>query len=576
MPDNPRYRIMEHRGTISAPTVRRMKQPKTRQATLYRLTPDVRGTREEMFDAYTTYISARRLDEMGADVQFIDVAGAPAIWIEIQGDAAAARWCADASVTTGLELSCTDCRSGGVLLLGVDGAAYAMSYGSGYLLVPDELKDQRFGLRFLIRRLDPDQVRDLVRRRPDARGRTDTTWVVGGAPVWTLGVAENVEIIRRIGGKAKDLKVAFSSRDSRPVNVEGSVGLKMPFAVEPRVLISEIRECERVCREEEPDPRLAFIEWIQPVADTAVLARLERELDELLAGTTERLVPVVPTSVLEHYDEAHTFTVRIGYGRAESVPALELEDFLRYTRNRRPGERVKAVRTGRVYLNAADDTELGSALAIKWLEANVSLDSERYFLMDGGWFQIGSDYVRTSRDEISHLFPVAPSVTLPAWSLPAKRTEYDYNRSVAARHGGEYLCLDRNQSVRDALDARSSLEICDLLGPHNELIHVKRAAGSAPLSHLFFQGLISAQSLIAGPPSVRERFVATVGGLPNGRTLPPDFKPTKVIYAILMENGKRLTPDTLFPFSQATLAHAARILGTYGIAVETVGIPSAA
>jgi uncharacterized protein (TIGR04141 family) len=101
------------------------------------------------------------------------------------------------------------------------------------------------------------------------------------------------------------------------------------------------------------------------------------------------------------------------------------------------------------------------------------------------------------------------------------------------------------------------------------------AAGSAPLSHLFFQGLISAQSLITGPPSVRERFVATVARMPNGRTLPRDFKPTKVIYAILMENGKLLTPNTLFPFSQATLAHTARILSTYGVEVEVIGILTA-
>jgi uncharacterized protein (TIGR04141 family) len=553
-----------------------MKRPRTRQATLYRIVPSVRGTHEEIFDAYTAYISAHQLDEMGADVRFIDMAGVPAIWIGIQSDNNIAKWCADASVTMGQALSYTDCRSGGVLLLGVDGTAYAMSYGSGYLLVPDELKDQRFGLRFLIRRLDSDQVHDLVRRRPDARGRTDSTLVAAGAPVWTLGVAENVEIIRRIGGKAKDLKVTFSFRDDRAVNVEGSVGLKMPFGVDPDALISDIRECERVCREEEPDERLAFIEWIQPVADTIIRTKLDGELDKLLADATEFLVPVVPTSVLEHYNEAHTFTVKIGYGRTESVPTLELEDFLRHTRNQRPGERVKAVRIGHVYLNAADDEELDSALAIKWLEANVSLDAERYFLMDGDWFQIGADYVRTSRDEISRLFPATPSVELPAWSLPAKRTEYDYNRYVAARYRGEYLCLDRNQSVRSPHGARSSLEICDLLGSHNELIHVKRAAGSAPLSHLFFQGLISAQSLITGPPSVRERFVATVAGLPNGRTLPPDFKPTKVIYAILMENGKELTPDTLFPFSQATLAHAARILGTYGLEVEVIGIPAGA
>jgi len=75
-------------------------------------------------------------------------------------------------------------------------------------------------------------------------------------------------------------------------------------------------------------------------------------------------------------------------------------------------------------------------------------------------------------------------------------------------------------------------------------------------------GLISAQSLVAGPPSVLERFVRTVAALPHGRSLAAGFKPTRVVYAILLPKGRQLTPDTLFPFSQATLAHAARILGT--------------
>ena len=195
--------------------------------------------------------------------------------------------------------------------------------------------------------------------------------------------------------------------------------------------------------------------------------------------------------------------------------------------------------------------------------------------MDGDWYEIGADYVRASRDAISRLFLAVPTINLPPWSLTRRRTEYDYNCYVAARSRGQYLCLDKNRAVRDALGARSPLEICDLLGPGNELIHVKRAEGSAPLSHLFWQGLISAQSLVAGPPSVLDRFVSTVAKLPGGRSLPTDFKPAKVVYAILLAKGRQLTPDSLFPFSQATLAHAARILGTYGIHVEVVGIPAA-
>ncbi len=553
-------------------------RPRTRHATLHRLVPEVRSGHEDMFDAYTAYISARQLDEMGAQLEFIDVAGAPGIWIGIQAGNDLAGWCADASMTTGLDLAYTDCRSAGVLLLGVDQGAYAMSYGNGHLLVPDELKDQRFGLRFLVRRLDSGQVNDLVRRRPDARGRTDSTLVPAGAPVWTLGIAENVEIIRRIGGRAKDLKVTFS-QGNRPVNVEGSAGLRMRFGVEPSALLSDIRECERVCVEEEPDQALEFVEYVQPVSDADMKNELDIELERLLAGSpdaAEHLIPVVPTSVLEHFGQAHSFTIRIGGARPPAVPILDLADFLRRTRPQRDGERVTVLRGGYVTLNADDVGKeiLARARADMWLEASVSLESRRFFLMDGDWFEIGADYVRASREAIGRLFPATPSLDLPQWYLPKGRTEYDYNSDAAVRRKG-YLCLDRNASVRDPLGARSSLEICDLLGPGNELIHVKRAKGSAPLSHLFSQGLVSAQSLVAGPPSVRERFAATVAALPRGRTLPADFKPGKVVYAILMENGKQLTPDTLFPFSQATLAHAARILGTYGIDVEVAAIPAA-
>ncbi len=85
--------------------------------------------------------------------------------------------------------------------------------------------------------------------------------------------------------------------------------------------------------------------------------------------------------------------------------------------------------------------------------------------------------------------------------------------------------------------------------------------------------LVTALSLPLLHPAVL--VAASDLALPGGRALPADFKPGKVVYAILMEDGRQLTPDTLFPFSQATLAHAARILGTYGIDVEVAAIPAA-
>jgi len=399
-----------------------MNRDRTRLTTLHRLIPRVHASYDSMWNAYTEQVTEEQLTEMGAVVERIHVAEAPAIWIGIPGTSEPADWCKDASITTGLDVPFTVCRSSGVLLIGLDDTAYAMSYGAGHVLIPDKLKDRRFGMSFVVRRLNPEQVSDVVRRRPDGRGRTDSTLVAAGAPIWALGIAENVEIIRRIGGRAKDLKTTFGARDDRPVNVEGSTGLRTRYAVEPDKLIADIREVERVCREEEPDPAFGFVEHVRPVTDPDTLSTLSGEFEELLPWddtdlAAEYLVPVVPGSVLKHYHEARSITVRIG-SASTTVPhgLLKLDDILRRTRLQSDGARLAALREGRVALNSDEDGRqvLACAGADHWLEANLSLGTRRFVLLDGEWFEIGAEYVRTFRDAIAHLFPANPCVALPA------------------------------------------------------------------------------------------------------------------------------------------------------------------
>ena len=146
-----------------------MFRPPTRHQTLYRL-PVVIPTPAGMFDALTK-LSGELLDGMGADVQPVVIAGSPALWLDGQFEHPIASWCGHAEATTGLRVSHANIQSAGLLMLAVDGVVYALGYGSGHRLIPDELKDPGFGLRFAVRRLDPEQVQDLVRRFPGARGR---------------------------------------------------------------------------------------------------------------------------------------------------------------------------------------------------------------------------------------------------------------------------------------------------------------------------------------------------------------------------------------------------------------------
>ncbi|MET8206210.1 TIGR04141 family sporadically distributed protein [Streptomyces sp. NPDC005373] len=260
-------------------------------------------------------------------------------------------------------------------------------------------------------------------------------------------------------------------------------------------------------------------------------------------------------------------------GLYPDIRNFDLEYVLCRARIQRAGCRVAALREGTVTLyrhNRVDRAdEIWTSSALRWIEAEVFLDSHRFFLMDEHWYEIDQEYLKAIRSHAEQLITDTPPVDLPPWVLGEK--ERTYNASVPDQRPG-YVCFDRD-NVQTALHRGNGVEICDLLSPDNVLVMVKRAKGSDALSHLFGQALVAVQTL-RNSPEGRERFAEKVAAARQGRGLPKDFRPSKVVFAILLKDGADLTADTLFPFSQVTLVQTVRTLETWGVQVEVVGIKS--
>lgn len=151
---------------------------------------------------------------------------------------------------------------------------------------------------------------------------------------------------------------------------------------------------------------------------------------------------------------------------------------------------------------------VGSSKAIQWLEATAVLPEDRHFAMvDGRWYEID-----------------------------AGETERDYNENSALDSDFDFVCLDR-RGVKDEFHNKWGFEACDLLGPDNELIQVKQATSSSPLSHLFSQACVAVQGL-EGSVQARTRFRELVRQQGRGRELPHDFMPTKVVFGISAQEGR--------------------------------------
>lgn len=540
----------------------------TSKRTLYRLT-GIAPSVDAMFDV----LDAAQLEAVDAELHFPqERLGVPALLVTGSFEQPVASWCGEISRTTGCEVSRPVNRSAGLLMLAVDEEVYAVGYDQGFRLVPDRVKDRRFGLGFVIRRVDPGQIRDMVSHTP-GNGRTDITLVPGGAPVWSLGVQEHAQIVRRLGGRLDGLQMTIAQNDRTKISsVEGGTGLRMRLGIDAMDLVTDIRAIARVLREEAPTPELEFVEHIVPVKDDNLVARLEEQLDDMLGERADgRIAVAVPSDHWDDYGAAQAFATRVKRSEAHLTDDFSLEYVLDRARVQRAGTRFAALRDGTVTLYTHTRAEKGDILwtsgVLRWIEAEVALGARRFFLLDGQWYVIGEAYLEAIREQVKTLITEAPAVNLPAWVLGDN--ERKYNESVPDLRPG-YVCFDRD-NVRTSLHRGNGVEICDLLSPDNVLVMVKRAKGSDALSHLFGQAVVAVQTMLHSPQAA-DAFARKVAAARRGRGLPMGFRPSKVVFAILLKNGTDLTADTLFPFSQVTLVQTAKMLQAWGVAVEVIGI----
>lgn len=551
--------------------------PKTSRHTLYRLTR-VPATHDGLLNA----IDEELFDEIGGSLDIppaFTALGVDALAVTGSALQEEAEWCSEFRRTTGLDRSEPSWKGSGLLLLALDGEVYAVGYGQGFRLVQERFKDKNFGLTFALRAVDPEAVHG-IRSKMLGRGRTDITMVSGGAPVESLGVSEFQRIVDKVAGEIGGVELTRARHGKgKLTKVGGSSGLELPLGVDADELVTDLREISRVCCEERPDSALEFVEHVVRVRDPELLHELDQTLDDGL-GSPDRLqiAPAVPHDLLDQCSSARHWRTKINSPGWHESDEFDFGYVLARANAHRSGRRVQALREDSVvellrWPGGRRSEVLARTNALRFLEANVSIGSRWFHLTDDTWYEIGQQYQPEIARTVARVINPA-AATLPPWRLD--QDERAYNESVPRECFDQgYLCLDR-RNVGNPLKSRDTLEVCDLLAPDNTLIMVKRADGSEALSHLFYQGLVAVQ-MLQNNAQVRKRFADKVTEVSNGNgSVPEDFMPKRVVFAILLKKGEQLTPDTLFAFSQVALAQTVRLLEEWCVTVEVVGIEAEA
>jgi uncharacterized protein (TIGR04141 family) len=431
-----------------------------------------------------------------------------------------------------------------VLLLNVENRIFALTFGYGRFLLDLDKLEHDFGLKVLVNTVAPDQLKSIDARSYDELTLHTRRDVSSESSLPAFEVDVNRDVVRSITGspESEELARRMTGSDSLALNT--------------RVQLPEVPD---LCREllkkyasEDYKTRFEFIDHLRRVTDKATVAHLDETLVDAIRAKDLDAMHLAPPETLDWVDiEGFRFSIHGSNEEPATDPAIsaylaaidpetvDLDDLKRHRVLAIGAALGGPVRSWSIYKCVVFETKQGDAM---------------YVLTGGEWFRVSAsffDQITAFADQLHEL-----DIDLPQAVRGMK--EDDYNVAAAAATGS--LCLDRQFLTKSVPDR---VELCDLLTSERQLIHVKKRGASSTLSHLFAQGVNSAEWLIQDP-AFRDEARELIHGLdPGYAALIPEgpIDPTEWEVAfVVITRSTRDSPLTLPFFSLVTLRSAVRRL----------------
>src|SRR6266568_2475452 len=535
----------------------RRKSSKSR-VTVYRVIPS---------GPISSHIQAKYTDCAEFTTTAVDVGGTAGLLTYGHISSSQARWASELAELAGVDTSgLGNQTAAGLLLLPISDVIYAVCYGMGHLLLTYEAVDPGFGLRYAARKLNPDELRSVTRHTLDKRAQIDRRSLPSGGDVRAFDLADLGNVPSKVIGRALGL-----SDDGKPVTVRCADALNLPLGRTPPSLIKDLGQIEQTLRSPVTDPDLELLSRLLPLGDRDPRRRmLNAQLSAALGDHdgSDRLGTAWPWSQAEEFSVVDFAVMHGPGGTSRQAEWLTLDDITQLVDEYPDRDPLDLLKQVKVTLHAGDgDGDLVSPAIplLKWIAYETRDHDKLYFFHDGRWFAMDGDYGTHVRRETERILSQPSNLTMIPWQ--DGWDEERYNKETV-KADGRILLLDRRKIHTDF--HRHGIEACDLLGPGDELIHVKRLRRSGDASYLFSQALVSASALILDGQA-RVKFAERVARHSGGTRTAPEL-PKQVILAI--GRPGKLTADNLFTFSQVTLVRLVQHLESQRVTVRVLTIPA--
>lgn len=444
-----------------------------------------------------------------------------------------------------------------LLLIRYRGYRFILAYGTGRFAIERSYTEPRFGLRVVANSVSSNRLISADTRGLVGRGRSQRTVMPSAGPLYELGIETDEELVRLLEGKpTADFANAVAGGESLRLKIRRFSLARLQEKLDQ---IIEMYESSKYKESYE------FLDYFTPVRreDKVLRAALGGAVVDLVRQRSDDLA-FVPPDILEPL-EVNYYVLRCGGYSSDELDELSTEAVYDALEQWPIEDPLRSVKVDAY--DSSGDRVVESNNLQHYIVADIPYDDRRYVLAAGEWIEIDQNYVIAVQRRIDRLPDMTRKLKLATWNLNAQGDEEAYNQHLGRKRG--WKVLDRKNFPIERPNQK--VEICDLLTPDKQLLCVKRMTKSSTLSHLFAQGLVSADLLVNNAEGYQDRVIEYLTELRPRATFGSREEWT-VVYAIATSNTARLSKSLYF-FSKVGLDRTAKQLGSLGVKVALARVP---
>lgn len=434
-------------------------------------------------------------------------------------------------------------------------------FGHAHLVTNENHFERNFGLRVTLNRVAHNCLRSLDAATPDATTVQKRIQTSRNSDISLFGLDLDRDLLSEAAGVPRDANFAkfLAGRDSLSITCE----------ITPAGILNKCREVLEDYLSTDYQNHFAWIDHVQIVRDQ----ELARQLDESIFAALADLVNgdgsdlhLSPPEIVDYVEGSELRYLGLGE-RGEIYSHLAIEDYVAELVEAGMPENMETLRISHKVSARNRDNE---RFTEKWRVYDCFVfDTEqgghRFVLFGGQWFRVDVEF----GNEVQRFFEGIPRVN--TIGTTRERNEQGLI-TYLERNRPDLLKLDRDLVTAAGLP-RDGIEACDFLSQNREFIHLKDGHSSGSISHLYMQGVVSAEAFggnrnfrSALRQKVQRRNRNFVNLLPHGNTHQLNRGDYKVVYGI-MRKPNRAGELTLPFFSKVSLRSAVQRLNTLGFPV---------